>query len=609
MGTTTTNLSLYKPDVGETGWGTLVDANFDTLDSRTVHYLSYDTTGATNAGPALQAAYDAGERNIVIPPGIFYANSPVFFDDGNADSRILLSCYGVRFKAGTGLATTTEFESVCTGYSRPTGCKWFLFPGTNRAGLSAGNVNCGANITAGTYLSRIPVNPKLVVMGGAWSANSITKYNAGFVFANRGGATVLRDCDLSSARTLLSWADYVDGHAMYSCSAWGEAVMDSTYDSWLWSGGGSGDAVEIINCKVDNYIGVAWMANCSTAHISGTVGGGFYFNTCHGISLVNCHQEANADITATLRNSFTIIDSDVTISDSTCYTTDSLSTNGTVYINDSGGEGAGSHVELRNCNFRDWITTTDPSGGWSIYINKLGNPSRIRVRSCMQSISTSGTFYYAWGRSGFKITGNASNESTLAAALVQGRDLIASGDFDIVKYGTSTIGAGQDQAIPIVVRNIGNNADLRTTRVHAIPTFYDAETSLNGTGTLTNGQLYSYTAAICNTLPDSSIQYGQAPSEWTETPGASGVNGFEIYTPTAAHGATLVLWRKTGTGAVTAPDRYVVIPIVGATTRFVDMGVNVNKWPWISTSVPVPSSVAATNHTLATLYLGTTVIS
>ena len=33
MGTYTTNLDLYKPSVGETGWGTLVNENFDKIDA------------------------------------------------------------------------------------------------------------------------------------------------------------------------------------------------------------------------------------------------------------------------------------------------------------------------------------------------------------------------------------------------------------------------------------------------------------------------------------------------------------------------------------------------------------------------------------------------
>ena len=240
----------------------------------------------------------------------------------------------------------------------------------------------------------------------------------------------------------------------------------------------------------------------------------------------------------------------------------------------------------------------------------MANASRIRARSAFQSISTAGTFYFAWGKMGLKISGNATNETTLAAALVQGRDLIASGDFDIVKYGTSTAAQGQNSAIPIVVRNIGNLANLRQTRSHAIPTFYDTETSQNGTGTLANGTTYNYAAALVNTLPDSSLQYGQATSgAWSETAGASGVAGFELYMPSAAHGATIAIWRSTGAAAVqSAADRYVLIPVCSATSRFLDTGVNINKYPWITTSVPQPATVAGSNHTSEGLYLGTTAI-
>ena len=36
MGTYTTNLELYKPSVGEQGWGTLVNENFDKIDATSI---------------------------------------------------------------------------------------------------------------------------------------------------------------------------------------------------------------------------------------------------------------------------------------------------------------------------------------------------------------------------------------------------------------------------------------------------------------------------------------------------------------------------------------------------------------------------------------------
>ena len=47
MGTYTTNYQLYMPSVGETGWGTLVNANFSTIDS-TMKGLSNRITAVEN---------------------------------------------------------------------------------------------------------------------------------------------------------------------------------------------------------------------------------------------------------------------------------------------------------------------------------------------------------------------------------------------------------------------------------------------------------------------------------------------------------------------------------------------------------------------------------
>ena len=54
MGTYTTNKELYKPSVGETGWGTLVNGNFETIDNFlkpiTVSGSTYTFTGNQTGG-------------------------------------------------------------------------------------------------------------------------------------------------------------------------------------------------------------------------------------------------------------------------------------------------------------------------------------------------------------------------------------------------------------------------------------------------------------------------------------------------------------------------------------------------------------------------------
>jgi hypothetical protein len=574
--------------------------------------VSYDTTGAVGASSALQAAIDTGARHIIIPPGIFKCDAAVFDDliTNDANDTLLIDAFGVRFEATSSLPTVAFFETNSTNLGWPTGAKWFFFPNTSRSALSGGVVTTTNNYVTPTYQSRVPVNPRVVIRGATWSAINLTKYNAGFLMGNRGGSFHLEDCHLSSGRFLFAWDDYVDGNVVQSCSAWGAAVMDATYDAWVGIVGG-GDAFLYDNVKVDNWFGHCNVLGNNGASYRSLVGGFFSWNQAHGQHVQTPHMEQANDGTQTRGYVYYIKNSNVVIDGGVDYSTDSFSNVGQVYLDDDKTtEGLSSHVELRNYVIRDWMTTSDPTGGHGIYINKMANGSRIRCRGGRPGISAGGSLYFSWGYSGIKITGNATNEPSLAAALVQCRDLIASGDFDLVKYDTATAAAGQGSVIPIVGRQIGNLANLRQTRLHATPTFYDAETVDIGVGTLSNGTTYNYAAALCNTLPDSTLEYGQATAgAFGIVAGASGANAFELYMPSAPHGATLVVWRSTGAAAVqSAADRYVIIPVNTTTSKFHDTGANICKYPWITTSVPQPATVAGSNHTSERLWFNTTAV-
>lgn len=74
MGTSTTNLGLYKPDVGETGWGTLVNGNFDVVDAMKAPFIiidpkTVDLSGTTDCSAVLQAAIDALPQTSTISGG------------------------------------------------------------------------------------------------------------------------------------------------------------------------------------------------------------------------------------------------------------------------------------------------------------------------------------------------------------------------------------------------------------------------------------------------------------------------------------------------------------------------------------------------------------
>lgn len=61
MGTFTTNLNLYEPSVGETGWGTAVNANFSTLDNALVNPAPSVTGTLTAAGLVDLSGVGAGQ--------------------------------------------------------------------------------------------------------------------------------------------------------------------------------------------------------------------------------------------------------------------------------------------------------------------------------------------------------------------------------------------------------------------------------------------------------------------------------------------------------------------------------------------------------------------
>jgi hypothetical protein len=91
MGTTTTNLALYKPTVGESGWGTLVNANFDTLDQPT----SLQIKGASLGAPENTATLYV-DRTWTAPAGATNANIAQFKATAKGTWTTAHMLYGVQ---------------------------------------------------------------------------------------------------------------------------------------------------------------------------------------------------------------------------------------------------------------------------------------------------------------------------------------------------------------------------------------------------------------------------------------------------------------------------------------------------------------------------------
>ena len=155
MGTTTTNLALYKPTLGESGWHNLVNANFDTLDR--VSTFDVRTYGASAGGSAatnttaIQAAIDAaataGGGIVFFPPGTFQINSTLTIIDkpdvvlrgSGATHEPYTNVGGVgTILSWTGSADATMISvgasSGATSYARGTGVQDITIDGVDSAG-------------------------------------------------------------------------------------------------------------------------------------------------------------------------------------------------------------------------------------------------------------------------------------------------------------------------------------------------------------------------------------------------------------------------------------------------------------------------------------------
>ena len=113
-------------------------------------------------------------------------------------------------------------------------------------------------------------------------------------------------------------------------------------------------------------------------------------------------------------------------------------------------------------------------------------------------------------------------------------------------------------------------------------------------GSLVNGTTYAVAAAII----DADGNYTLGSGESTVVATSSGNVLLRMTIPEAP--AVLIVWRKTGTGVLSAPDRYAIIPCAAREMRLHDTGGTISMMPWTTTGVPIPNSVLpGTNQTVS----------
>lgn len=522
-------------------------------------YLNANMTGATDAGPAIQAAYDAGATAVTLAPGgIYLINTPVFLDTTNPRRKFVINGNGATLRLGSGLPTVSDWAYDTT-------TKWAFHVNTLRTGLSGGVVNAAANkATPGGGQTTPALTLRDVFVDGQDT-------NVGVAFGNR--ATSLHESvTLYRARVLLSWIDYPDGHKLHNCnnrSGFGT-------DSWLVIQTSNGDGLSIDSCTTDSSAGIANLDGCHGGTIRSTVGGALKITRSRGILISGLHTEANQ----TARTYAPIQISNSTVTFDTCELwRDPANRWGAIVIDDAAGEDH-SDVTIRDTDARlVWYDDTpDGTCGPLLHIAAANPSTRVTAERCTGTVSIISSTPY-W-RTGFAVT---STDSAITTALSAGAAQIATGSFELRRRGTTAWGV-----------TASAHRSLRSVRQQTAPAIGAVDVNVTRPiGTLTSGALYEYAVAALDEAGD----YSQVSAAVSQTAGASGSLLVRGNTMTRSAPTRLVLWRRTGTGVLATPDRYVVLPHDGMTTRLYDTGGNVNGVPWITTSVPVPNTVAAADTT------------
>lgn len=118
MGTTTAKQQLYKPSVGETGWGASVNANFDKLDGYVYNVRGYGATGdgTTDDTTAVQNAITAAAAGgtVYFPPGSYVCNGLTL---ANSNVRLVGDGFSSKVFQKAGAADNTYLFSADSGSS------------------------------------------------------------------------------------------------------------------------------------------------------------------------------------------------------------------------------------------------------------------------------------------------------------------------------------------------------------------------------------------------------------------------------------------------------------------------------------------------------------
>lgn len=179
MGTYTERFNLYKPSVGEQGWGDLVNQNWDIIDNMMkLSNLDIDTNldmgtydVITNALHTPTFDYTGGD---LVINGNITANNVTAIEALNGKTSTAVSFYGTLYgntvrDVSTYIATSSSYAMFPQGRisNIVNASNSYEFSGYKTTYQSYAAINCSARLTHGTYLS----NNQYVSGSNVYNAN------------------------------------------------------------------------------------------------------------------------------------------------------------------------------------------------------------------------------------------------------------------------------------------------------------------------------------------------------------------------------------------------------------------------------------------------------
>lgn len=514
-----------------------------------------DATGATDCGPALQEAFDAGHTVTLKHNGTYLIETPIFLDSTSLEAKYVLNMNGAELKAGPGLPSASGLSGLGEA-----AVKWIFFNNTKRAALSGGVVTTSEANRATTGLAQAP---RLLIRDGYFNANGQI---IGIAFGN-GAASRLQNVTMANIQAGISWVGYVDQNTAEAVQFAGASPSGGQGSRLIYQRE-AGDGTSVVNTKC--YGGVHLdLAGCEGFRAASPVSGQFLLNNCIGI--IEAGHEETDEITTSPYSVF-LNRTQLTYISSTTFAS-KKSTACTIQIEDEGGNLATTLdlIDHRETYFYRVSPedAADPTRGPTVNIvaiNTLGHVRSWGSKTVIQDGWSGTAERYA---EGFYITSSIAGITT---ALAAGADQIATGYFDLAYNGTWLVSA--PAGAPLAPKNL------------TAPSFTAAADASGIKGALVEGQTYEYIAAA----KSADGRYTPLSAEETATPGVTLTNKLVFANP--ATPCRIAIWRYKGTGSVkTAPDHYIEIPMDGYGGTWYDTGTHINGRTWVTASIPEPNAV------------------